>query len=221
MLINQIPMKSCFTGENRIMTEHEGSKDKIIEAAIDLFSARGFKGTSIRDIANAMGMSISNIYHFFGNKEGLWLAILESSAKGIIEKLQEVCKLEIDPLARFKLLVATHVGRSKHHMKEAKIFFIDEEHLTPEGNLINRKLQGEILNLYINELCNLAAAGYLKCPSPKMMAFNVLGVINWHLRWYKPEGPMTLEEVTQEIVSFVTYGILGQRKDNTEDNTSD
>lgn len=46
------------------MSEREGSKDKIIEVAIDLFSTMGFKGTSISDIANAMGMSISNIYYY-------------------------------------------------------------------------------------------------------------------------------------------------------------
>ena len=59
------------------MPKPQTNKDKIIRVAIDLFSAKGFKGTSIRDIASAMGMSISNIYHYFGNKEGLWLAILE------------------------------------------------------------------------------------------------------------------------------------------------
>lgn len=191
------------------MTEPQTNKDKIIKVAIDLFSTRGFKGTSIRDIAHAMGMSISNIYHYFGNKEGLWLAILECSAKGIVEKLQQVSDLEMEPLARFKLLVGTHVSRSKNHKKEAKIFFIDEEHLTPEGNKINQRLQREILNIYIKELRNLEAADYVNCRSLKVLAFNILGVINWHLRWYRPEGSMSLEEISQEIVSFVMYGILG------------
>jgi AcrR family transcriptional regulator len=191
------------------MTDPQTNKDKIIKVAIDLFSTRGFKGTSIRDIAHAMGMSISNIYHYFGNKEGLWLAILECSAKGIVEKLRQVSDLEMEPLARFKLLVGTHVSRSKHHKKEAKIFFIDEEHLTPEGNKINQRLQREILNIYIKELRNLEAAGYVNCRSLKVLAFNILGVINWHLRWYRPEGSMSLEEISQEIVSFVMYGILG------------
>ena len=51
------------------------NKERMIEVAIDLFSAKGYKGTSIRDIARAMGVSISNICHYFDNKEGLWLAI--------------------------------------------------------------------------------------------------------------------------------------------------
>ena len=191
------------------MPKPQTNKDKIIRVAIDLFSAKGFKGTSIRDIARTMDMSISNIYHYFGNKEGLWLAILEDSAKGIVEKLRQVSTLEMEPLVRFKLLLETHISRSKHHKKEAKIFFIDEEHLTPEGNKINQRLQREILNIYLKELRNLEVIGYVKCRSLKVLAFNILGVINWHLRWYRPEGALSLEEISQEIVSFVLHGILG------------
>lgn len=191
------------------MTDPQTNKDRIIRVAIDLFSTKGFKGTSIRDIASAMGMSISNIYHYFGNKEGLWLAILEYSAKGIVEKLRQVSELEMEPLARFKLLLETHISRSKHHTKEAKIFFIDEEQLTAEGDKINQKIQREILGIYIKELSNLEAMGYVKCRSLTVLAFNILGVINWHLRWYRPEGALSLEEISQEIVSFVLHGILG------------
>jgi len=191
------------------MTEPQTNKDRIIRVAIDLFSTKGFKGTSIRDIASAMGMSISNIYHYFGNKEGLWLAILEYSAKGIVEKLRQISELEMEPLARFKLLLDTHIRRSKNHTKEAKIFFIDEEHLTAEGNKINQKIQREILGIYIKELRNLEAMGYVNCKSLTVLAFNILGVINWHLRWYRPEGSMSLEEISQEIVSFVMHGMLG------------
>jgi AcrR family transcriptional regulator len=192
----------------------ETNRDKIIQIAIDLFSSKGFKGTSIRDIAHAMGMSISNIYHYFGNKEGLWLAILEYSSKGIVEDLRHVSELEMEPLARFKLLVETHIKRSKHHRKEAKIFFIDEEHLTDEGNKINQRIQREILNIYIQELRVLEAKGFVSCRSLKVLAFNTLGVINWHLRWYRPEGALSLEEVSEEISSFIMHGILGPHADN-------
>ena len=198
------------------MPSPDTNKHKIIQVAIDLFSSKGFKGTSIRDIAGAMRMSISNIYHYFGNKEGLWLAILEYSSKGIVEELRHVSELEMEPLARFKLLVETHIKRSKHHRKEAKIFFIDEEHLTDEGNKINQKIQREILNIYIQELRILEAKGYVSCRSLKVLAFNILGVINWHLRWYRPEGVLSLEEVSQEIVSFVMHGILGSHVLNND-----
>ena len=143
------------------MSEPQVSKEKLIKTAIELFSARGFRGTSIRDIAQAMGMSISNIYHYFGNKEGLLLAILEHSSKTLVEKLHEVAGQDSDPLDRFKELVVTHMWLSGSYKKEARIFFLDEEHLSEEGSVVNRQIQKDILLIYRNQLRALQDAGYL------------------------------------------------------------
>ena len=190
------------------MTEHQENKEKLLCAAIELFAIRGFTGTSIRDIARKMGMSISNIYHYFGNKEGLLLAILQTSAETLNEKLLQVTRLNMDPLARFKLLIQTHLGFFEYFQKEGKIFLLDEDHLTPEGNEINRKLQTEVLNIYLNELNILKSLGYLRSQNLKVLAFNIFGVINWHLHWYRPEGSLSLQRVADEGVSFIMNGIL-------------
>jgi AcrR family transcriptional regulator len=192
------------------MVQAANSKHRIIETAIDLFSTKGFKGTSIRDIARSLNMSNSNLYHYFGNKEGLWLAILEHSSEAILEDLRWASEMETDPLERFKHLLKTHIGRTKDHIKEAKIFFIDEEHLTPEGNQINRRIQREILGIYLRALRDLRKAGYVKGRSITVLAFNILGVINWHLKWYRPEGSMSLEDISEEVISFILHGTLGK-----------
>ena len=191
------------------MDEILETKEQVIKAAIDLFSVKGFNGTSIRAIANAMGMSISNIYHYFVNKEGLMLAILEQSSKRLLETLRQVSEKEMDPLDRLKLLVESHVRLSEVFRKESKIFFIDEDHLSPEGNDRNRQNQREILNIYLKELQTLRSLGYLHARNLPVLAFNILGVINWQLKWYRPEGSLSMDEVSREIVSFVMNGLLG------------
>ena len=62
-------------------------RSELINIALDLFSQHGFVGTSIRDIANEAGKSVSNMYHYFENKEAIWLAILEKSFDGLPERL--------------------------------------------------------------------------------------------------------------------------------------
>lgn len=193
------------------MEEVLDTREQVIKAAIDLFSTKGFNGTSIRAIASAMGMSISNIYHYFVNKEGLMLAILEQSSKRLLETLHQVSEKEMDPLDRFKLLIETHVRLSEMFSKESKIFYIDEDHLSPEGNEKNRQNQREILNIYLKELQTLKELGYLSSRNLVVLAFNILGVINWQLKWYRPGGPLSMDNVANEIVSFVIHGLLGEK----------
>ncbi len=186
-------------------------KEKLLMTAIDLFAAKGFRGTSIRDIAQAMGMSISNIYHYFGSKEGLLLAILEESSQRLVDRLKQITRMDMEPLERFKLLLETHIRISEARMNEAKIFSLDEEHLSPEGNKINRQIQREILNIYLGELKTLERLGYIHSRNLTVVAFNIFGTINWLLRWYRTDGALTLEQMCGEIVSFILYGVIGKK----------
>jgi len=185
------------------------TKEQIIKAAIDLFSTKGFNGTSIRAIASATGMTISIIYHYFGSKEGLMVAILERSSKRLLETLQQISKRDMDSVDRFKLLIKTHVHLSEVFRKESKIFFIDEDHLSTEGANKNLQAQREILGIYLKELQALKGQGYLRSQNLIPLAFNILGVINWQLKWYRPGGALSLDDVSEEIVSFVMNGLLG------------
>ena len=64
----------------------------ILATAAELFSERGYAGTSINTIATAAGTSKANIFHHFGSKEGLFLAVLQSAAEetaGLIGTLED------------------------------------------------------------------------------------------------------------------------------------
>jgi len=191
------------------MEQNGSSRERIIRTAISLFAARGFRGTSIRDIAHAMNMSISNIYHYFGNKEGLLVAILEHASEELVRRLNEVRSMDLPPVERFRRLVETHLRLSKENNDQGKIFSLDEEHLSPEGEKVNRRIQREILGIYREELSELQKEGIAQDRSLSVLTFNVLGVINWQLRWYRPGGSLSFAQVTDEIVSFILYGVLG------------
>lgn len=195
------------------MEQIENSRERIIRTAISLFAARGFRGTSIRDIAQAMNMSISNIYHYFGNKEGLLVAILEHASEELVRRLNKVRSENLPPVERFRRLVETHLRLSKENNDQGKIFSLDEEHLSPAGEQVNRRIQREILAIYREELSELQKEGIARDRSLTVLTFNVLGVINWQLRWYRPEGSLSFEQVTDEIVSFILYGVLGGPSD--------
>ncbi|MCX7171258.1 MAG: helix-turn-helix domain containing protein [Proteobacteria bacterium] len=77
-------------------------KDELIRTGVELFSEHGFKGTSIRDIARSLGISVSNMYHYFETKEDLWLAIQEYSVRWLPVRLEAVWEQSAEPLERFR-----------------------------------------------------------------------------------------------------------------------
>lgn len=53
------------------------SRAHVLEAALELFSHRGYGATSIRDIAEAAGLSTGNVYHHFADKEAIFQELLD------------------------------------------------------------------------------------------------------------------------------------------------
>lgn len=187
----------------------QDSKERLLDVATDLFSSKGFKGTSIRDIAIEMGMSTANLYYHYKNKDALLLAIIERTSVTIVKALRELSKKDLDPFYKFKLLLKTHINFCAKHWKESKIFLLDEELLSTEGFEMNLRIQREVFEIYVNALKELKREGIVKADNLSILAFNILGVINWQLRWYRPEGRLSLDRVADEIVSFILYGITG------------
>lgn len=58
-----------------------GTKEKILQVALDMFSVRGYEAVSIRDIAGAVGIKESSIYNHFKNKQAIFDALVESNQK--------------------------------------------------------------------------------------------------------------------------------------------
>src|SRR5262245_22570434 len=73
----------------RPKTDDPYARAKIAAAAEELFAARGYDGTAVRDISKKAGVNAAMIHYYFGNKEGLYHAILEGAASKVRSLLVE------------------------------------------------------------------------------------------------------------------------------------
>ena len=80
------------------------TKHKIIESALILFAEKGFKGTSIRDIANLAGISKGLAYNYFKDKEELLAAVFGLMVEEI-GALYTLAEKVADPRKRLKILI--------------------------------------------------------------------------------------------------------------------
>lgn len=191
----------------RPLPQTSRGKEELVEVAVELFARNGFAGTSIRDIADAVGRSVSNVYHYFENKEALWLAILERSVKSLPGELRGALAKAQHPRDRFEALVRCHLEVTEQYRREARIFFIDEERLSASGNKANKRIQREILEIYLGELERMKSEGLMVGDDLKVVALNVLGIINWYLRWSKPSDSAAKRgQTVDQVVGFIMRG---------------
>jgi TetR/AcrR family transcriptional regulator len=93
------------------------TRERILEAAIGEFSRKGFSGARIDQIATAAASNIRMLYHYFGNKEALYLAVLERVYADIRsqERALELGKLDArEGMARLVDFTFSHFARNPH-----------------------------------------------------------------------------------------------------------
>ena len=85
---------------------HDGSgKGSILETSAKLFGEKGYKGVSIRDIAQACGLTNAALYYHFKNKDDLYLAVLQDAHERAVATLDEAARSGGSLRSRLKQLV--------------------------------------------------------------------------------------------------------------------
>lgn len=188
------------------MTTQADMREGLLSTALDIFSEKGFSGTSIRDIAKVYGVSLSNIYYHFGNKEGLWREILKRSVQELPNILRQAEAGETAPRAQLEAVVRAHLQVAINHQRELLMLLVQAGQLEEGIGHDTVEIQRDILGIYSGVLERLSAEGALCSAHVKITVFNILGVVNWYLRWYRPDGPLDVETIHQEVLDFVLRG---------------
>lgn len=82
------------------------SRERILEAATELFSTRGYAGAGVDRLAERSGIAKTAIYYHFGNKEGLLAAVLERASTQWIEGIRHASQQVGDPIGRLDRALA-------------------------------------------------------------------------------------------------------------------
>lgn len=82
----------------------------ILDAAVELFSENGYDGVSMRQIAEAAGVSKSNIYHHFASKDALYLGILHGSAQHLSEIVEDLAEGDGNFQRRLRVFAEAHMA---------------------------------------------------------------------------------------------------------------
>ena len=196
------------------MTVAVDSKQKLREIcriAARIFYEKGYDGASMQDIAEAVKLTKAGLYHHVGSKDRLLFEIMNYGMDILDESVLEKVKLIEDPREKLRQTIIGHIDLVVR-ARDLEITVILHENRSLKGAL--RKKINARKKTYIHFLEDLIAqvqdqSGHERLVSPALAAFNLLGIINWLYQWYRPEGPITQDELTQGCVDFFFRGLLG------------
>ena len=184
------------------------SREDVVRTAGRLFAERGYHGTSMRDLGDALGLLGSSLYAHVDGKEGLLAEVIARGAALFQALADEVAAWEDRPTEQLRRLVAGHVRIVTENLDEARVFLHETRFLSPAHRRRVVELRDRYEAAYRDALAKGVAAGVFRPGLDVPFATTVvLSILNSLERWYRPAGPKTPEDLARDLFYFVLEAI--------------
>jgi len=115
---------TVVAGGRKRRGEGHTRRDEILHAAKELFLEEGYESTTIRRIADRVGISAPALYLYFTDKEALMLALCDQTFGHLIEAIDEIEKTVDDPMERVRRFGEAYARFGLSHPDEYRLVFM-------------------------------------------------------------------------------------------------
>jgi AcrR family transcriptional regulator len=175
-------------------------RDELLEAAAHLIAEKGYDGTSMRDIATAVGMLPGSLYYHFPSKEDLFAELHAQAVASINRAVDDAVAARQDPWDRLEAAVAAHMAAMLETTDTIAIVAPDFPDSRSELNarLIEQR------NAYEAKFARLIDA--LELPAGvdrRLFRLMLLGAVNWAPIWYRSGGSAGPADIARAFVAML------------------
>ena len=184
-------------------------RTELLGIAAGLFAEKGFKNTTVRDIADAAGILSGSLYHHFDSKESMVDEILSSFQEELFGKYDEVLASDDDARTKIERAVRLSFEAIDRHRHEVAIFQNEADYLGSFerfGYLAERHAQSR--EVWMTLLTQGVEAGALRKDLDIELVYRFIRDTVWvAVRWYRPGGKLSHHDVADQYLTILLDGI--------------
>lgn len=185
------------------------AREAIFIAATRLFGERGYSGTTMRDIAKAVGILPGSLYAHIESKEAVLVEIIEGGVDRFNDAVTEIRARELDPEAALRAAVHRHLEIVADNPQRTLIVFHQWRFLSDANRTRLLAKRAAYEEFFTTTLGAGVAEGVFDARlDPKVTVLGILGALNWTPEWYSPHGPAAPGEIADKIADSLLGGAL-------------
>ena len=174
-------------------------EDEILAAAANLFQQKGYHATSVRDIAESVGLLKGSLYHYIRSKEDLLARLFDGALEGTVRELTAIATREQSAPARLHAMVAAYV-RSVTANLDTVGLYLREWRSLPAPELARLRARRRAMRALFEDVIKEGMRRReFATADEKISALAILGMCNWLFEWYRPRGRLRPEALAEEL----------------------
>ena len=191
------------------MTEKFTHKqEQLFDTAAALFAEKGYHGTSINDLARAMGLQKGSLYHYFKSKEELLFRLLDEYITAALNEIEKICALEDPPVEKLRQFMLFYSGFYAGDQDRLVLLINDIDKLGDSYRVQVIEKERRYYRALTGIFSQLQDAGIMKPMPPAVAAFAFFGMVHYTCKWFQPDGEITAEALGEMFLEIFTKGVF-------------
>lgn len=183
-------------------------EQEIITVAAQLFKAKGYRATTLEDIAAAVGMLKGSLYYYIRSKEELLYLVVRDPIRQAYNTLEEIVRSDAPVTTKIAQAIANHMAVFHEHYPHIAVYLHDFHNLTQKLQQNTIETPKHYQRLWADLLQQGVDTGELRADlDVKVTGYAILGMCNWVYRWYNPEGTFSAEAIADIFTKLALEGL--------------
>lgn len=203
-------------------------RKELTRIAAQLFVQEGFDRTTVRMLAQEMGIKSGSLFHHYRDKQEILCAVIEEGTHNALAIAREaLANCDGTPQARLHAMARAHLETLLTDRNAHVVALYEWRRLDADSRAHLIDLRDAYEALWQRVIGDALEAGLIQGNTVLVSRF-VLGALNWTVRWYDPAGPRSPEALADELIAMLTpndkrddsYVVAGQHATTAERGTS-
>ena len=184
------------------------TREDILEAAAQVFRQKGFHGASMADIAEAVNLQKASLYHHVTSKQEILLLILNRALELLLERICAITELDIPADKKLQAMMREYLKILVENQDLAAVLLFEHRSLERKQHARHVPNRDKFEQLWKNVLAEGVKAKVFQCDDPALATRALLGVLNWTMTWYNPDGSLNVEQIADQYANMMLNGLL-------------
>ncbi|HEV2634597.1 MAG TPA: TetR/AcrR family transcriptional regulator [Actinocrinis sp.] len=173
---------------------------EILQNATRLFAERGYDGTSLQDVAEAVGLTRPSLYNYVNSKEDLLAALVADVSENDAQTLHTLnLRRDIGPREKLYAMVQLFVRQRAAAPERFRVLEREESSLPePTAQAHQQAKRAVLADMRATIAAGMAAGDFKPCDE-RVAALSVIGMCNWVAWWYHPGGDLSAESIADQM----------------------
>jgi AcrR family transcriptional regulator len=183
---------------------------EVLDEAARLFTERGYGGTSMDDVANAVELTKGTLYHHFPGKAEILVEVYDEAADFVLANTHEVPPDTPAPEA-VRLLVRSVLELIEQRRNQVVLFhqempWVEQWLPAADARRVRHKMR-EYIDYVESVIKRGVSAGDFEKVDVHATAQTLIGMVTWSYRWWEPEGKPNIDQLTDLLTNMFLRGI--------------